>query len=111
MDGDDRSNSTVYITLRELYDLLCDTRERLVIMANDMRWVKDVSDGFDDRVNGLQEEIKELWAENAAIRSQLGDAKSAHSGLMVTLKTAASIGSFLLSIGVAIYVAFVSSGR
>ena len=39
MGGDSRPNPAVYITLREIYDLLCDTREKLVVIANDIRWV------------------------------------------------------------------------
>lgn len=107
MGGDDRPDSAVYITLRELYDLLSDTRERLVIMANDVQWVKDASDGYNDRVKDLQAEIKALWDANAEIRSQLGDVRSDNSGLWATLKTASQIGSIVLSVAVALYVALV----
>jgi len=105
MGGDDRPDSAVYITLRELYDLLSDTRERLVIMANDVQWVKTTSDGYNERVRELQNEIKALWDANAEIRRQLGDVQLETTGLRATLKTVSQVGSLVISVVVALYVA------
>jgi hypothetical protein len=105
MGGDDRPDSAVYITLRELYDLLSDTRERLVIMANDVQWVKTTSDGYNERVRELQNEIKALWDANAEIRRQLGDVQLETTGLRATLRTVSQIGSLVISVVVALYVA------
>ena len=105
MGGDDRPDSAVYITLRELYDLLSDTRERLVIMANDVQWVKTTSDGYNERVKELQNEIKSLWDANAEIRRQLGDVQLETTGLRATLRTVSQIGSLVISVVVALYVA------
>ena len=105
MGGDDRPDSAVYITLRELYDLLSDTRERLVIMANDVQWVKTTSDGYNERVRELQNEIKALWDANAEIRRQLGDVQLETTGLRATLRTVSQIGSLVISVAVALYVA------
>ena len=105
MGGDDRPDSAVYITLRELYDLLSDTRERLVIMANDVQWVKTTSDGYNERVRELQNEIKALWDANAEIQRQLGDVKLETTGLRAILKTVSQIGSLVISVVVALYVA------
>ena len=105
MGGDDRPDSAVYITLRELYDLLSDTRERLVIMANDVQWVKTTSDGYNERVRELQNEIKALWDANAEIRRQLGDVQLETTGLRAILKTVSQIGSLVISVVVALYVA------
>jgi chromosome segregation ATPase len=105
MGGDDRPDSAVYITLRELYDLLSDTRERLVIMANDVQWVKTTSDGYNERVKELQNEIKALWDANAEIRRQLGDVQLETTGLRATLRTVSQIGSLVISVVVALYVA------
>ena len=96
MGGDDRPDSAVYITLRELYDLLSDTRERLVIMANDVQWVKTTSDGYNERVRELQNEIKALWDANAEIRRQLGDVQLETTGLRATLRTVSQIGSLVI---------------
>jgi len=105
MGGDDRPDSAVYITLRELYDLLSDTRERLVIMANDVQWVKTTSDGYNERVRELQNEIKALWDANAEIRRQLGDVQLETTGLRATLRTVSQVGSLVISVVVALYVA------
>jgi hypothetical protein len=105
MGGDDRPDSAVYITLRELYDLLSDTRERLVIMANDVQWVKTTSDGYNERVKELQNEIKALWDANAEIRRQLGDVQLETTGLRATLRTVSQVGSLVISVVVALYVA------
>ena len=105
MGGDDRPDSAVYITLRELYDLLSDTRERLVIMANDVQWVKTTSDGYNERVRELQNEIKALWDANAEIRRQIGDVQLETTGLRATLRTVSQIGSLVISVVVALYVA------
>lgn len=105
MGGDDRPDSAVYITLRELYDLLSDTRERLVIMANDVQWVKTTSDGYNERVKELQNEIKALWDANAEIRRQLGDVQLETTGLRAILKTVSQVGSLVISVVVALYVA------
>jgi len=105
MGGDDRPDSAVYITLRELYDLLSDTRERLVIMANDVQWVKTTSDGYNERVRELQNEIKALWDANAEIRRQLGDVQLETTGLRAILKTVSQVGSLVISVVVALYVA------
>lgn len=105
MGGDDRPDSAVYITLRELYDLLSDTRERLVIMANDVQWVKTTSDGYNERVRELQNEIKALWDANTEIRRQLGDVQLETTGLRAILKTVSQVGSLVISVVVALYVA------
>ncbi len=109
MGGDDRPNSAVSITLKELYDKLVDTRERMVVMANDIRWVKDVSDGFVDRVCDLQDEHNQIWAEINSLRTQIGEMKASNSGLWATIQTAASILGFVISILVMIYVAVISA--
>ncbi len=105
MEGNSKPNSAVFITLREVYELLWDTRERLVVVSNDIHWVRDKMNGYDERIESLQTEIKALWAENAKLRSKISDAQVAHSGISATIKTAASIGSLILSLSVAIYVA------
>ncbi|MFA6926883.1 MAG: hypothetical protein WCQ69_07800 [Bacteroidales bacterium] len=104
MGGDSRPNPAVYITLREIYDLLCDTREKLVVIANDIRWVKDVSEGYGDQVTTLQSDIKAIWDDIADIKSTMNGIRVEQRGMWATIRTAASIGSLLVSVAVAIYV-------
>ena len=110
VDGCDRPESSVRVTLREVYDLICDAREKLVVMSADVRWIQGTMDELDERHKTLQTEIRDLRTEIVDIRSQLADVKAEGSGLRATLETAASIISLVLSLGVAIYVATAVAG-
>lgn len=99
MMDDEYSNHSFQSALRDLRTTMGETRDRVIEISSDLRWIKEESDSFET-------ECTRLWTAIDDIKQRISLIEIQQTGLKSAISTAASIISMLISIGVAVYVGF-----